>query len=476
VSDSGDVFWEWNEPEGPRHLYVRDTATEKTVQVDAPREGVAPEPASGAEFQYASPDGERVYFTDDQHLVPEASGPGLYVYNTVSGSLQDIVPGGITGVMIGASTETGEYVYFAAGESLYVAHVRGRTSTISLIAKLSGDDAHDWDAGPANTDLGAMTSRVSENGLFVSFMSARSLTGYDNVDAVSGLPDEEVFEYNAVTGRLTCASCNPTGARPHGVEDTEESGEGLYLLVDRPENWAGRWLAGSIPGWTRWHLEDANYQSRYLDDSGRLFFNAADALVPQDTNGKEDVYEYEPQGVGPEAVPCGPGAASGSEVFKAAHQYVGVEDSHGEEPAGCVALISSGKSSKESAFLDASENGDDVFFLTAAPLASSDIDTADDVYDAHVCSGELPCASTVVSLPPCTTADACKAALTPQPAIFGAPASSTFSGAGNVTPAVVVPKKAVKCVKPKRLVHGKCTKKAKKRSKRARKSNRGARS
>ncbi len=34
------------------------------------------------------------------------------------------------------------------------------------------------------------------------------------------------------------------------------------------------------------------------NDPGRLFFNTADALVPQDANGTQDVYEYEPAGVG----------------------------------------------------------------------------------------------------------------------------------------------------------------------------------
>ena len=48
-------------------------------------------------------------------------------------------------------------------------------------------------------------------------MSERSLTGYDNRDANSGVPDEEVFLYDADTGRLVCASCNPTGARPVGL-------------------------------------------------------------------------------------------------------------------------------------------------------------------------------------------------------------------------------------------------------------------
>ena len=37
--------------------------------------------------------------------------------------------------------------------------------------------------------------------------------------------------------------------------------------------------------------------------------------------------------------------------------------------------------------------------------------------------------------PPCTTADACRSAPAPQPSIFGEPASQTFSGVGNLSPA-----------------------------------------
>ncbi len=72
------------------------------------------------------------------------------------------------------------------------------------------------------------------------------------------------------------------------------------------------------------------YQSRVLSDEGRMFFDSADALVPQDTNGKEDVYEYEPRVASAELCAC---------------------------RSGCVSLISSGTSGEESAFLDASESG-----------------------------------------------------------------------------------------------------------------------
>ena len=110
-------------------------------------------------------------------------------------------------------------------------------------------------------------------------MSSRSLTGYDNIDAVSGRPDEEVYIYDAPAGRLVCASCNPTALAP-GVLDHEHS-----LLVDpEHESWGEarqggasggeHWLAGYIPTWLDSQLgndDSETYQPRFLSDSGRLF-------------------------------------------------------------------------------------------------------------------------------------------------------------------------------------------------------------
>ena len=40
------------------------------------------------------------------------------------------------------------------------------------------------------------------------------------------------------------------------------------------------------------------YRPRAVHDDGRVFFNAADSLVPADSNGNGDVYQYEPTGTG----------------------------------------------------------------------------------------------------------------------------------------------------------------------------------
>jgi hypothetical protein len=341
------------------------------------------------------------------------------------------------GVVIGAGEE-GSDLYLVAqgvlagqasgrGNNLYVLHENGGTGEweTEFIAALASGDEPDWSGGAVREDLGKVTSRVSPNGRFVAFMSERSLTGYNNLDASNGASrDEEVYLYDSVSHRLICASCNPTGARPVGVFAGKGSREGTTLLVDRPDIWTNRWLAGSIPGWSGLDIVHALYQSRYLSNSGRLFFNSPDVLVPQATNGKENVYEYEPEGIG---------------------SCTGTSATFSEQSGGCVALISSGTSGEESVFLDASESGEDVFFLTSAKLVPQDVDNALDVYDAHVCGNEgVGCPATAASPPPCATAESCRSAPSPQPELVGASGSATFSGADNPPPPapnpVVAPK------------------------------------
>jgi hypothetical protein len=277
------------------------------------------------------------------------------------------------------------------------------TGETRLIAVLSKRDAPDWQAGfEERTQYGELTSRVSPNGRYLTFMSERSLTGYDNTDAHTGEPDEEVFLYDEHTGTLRCVSCDPSGARPVGVSDPSRS---PTLLVDRGDVWKEHTLAGSIPGWDKIDDFHALYAPRVLSSNGRMFFNSPDTLVPAGSNGLENVYEYEPDEVGG----CG-------------------------EAGGCVALISSGTSSEESAFVDASVEGQDVFFITAAQLAPQDVDNALDIYDAHVCSAADPCPGVTPSQPaPCSSTESCRPAASPT-VVFGAPATAAVSGPGNQPP------------------------------------------
>jgi sugar lactone lactonase YvrE len=452
-SDGSRIVWTTKEENtGNGHLYMRDTVAAQTVQLDAAQG--APEPQNGsARFQTASSDGSKVFFTDKQLLTEDSTaeagqGAGmsdLYECEMVKEEgklachLRDLTVdhnegehAAVQGFLLGSS-EDGATVYLVAqgvlagnengngeraeagNDNLYLLHYNGTEWTNTFIAVLSGEDKPEWEGnGIANSAF--LTARASPSGRYLAFMSAGSPTGYDNVDQNSGKRDEEVFLYDSSAASLRCVSCNPTGARPVGVFDTEESGEGLGLLVDRRKVWFGHWLGGNIPGWTAQSLVSALFQSRYLSDSGRLFFNSPDNLVPQATDGKENVYEYEPAGVGS----C-------------------------ESPSGCVSLMSSGSSGKESAFLEATPSGSDVFFLTAGQLLPQDTDTAFDVYDARVCTPGLPCLTPPVPAPPgCSTANGCRPAAPGVQAPLGPSGTARLSGAGNI---VQPPKQEIKGVK-----------------------------
>ncbi|HWY18359.1 MAG TPA: hypothetical protein VNY27_06570 [Solirubrobacteraceae bacterium] len=444
--DGSRAFWtESSSGRGFGPLYMRDIAAGRTVQVDAPAPGMPQTLHVEPKFETASVTGSRVFFvegqplTADSNLKPTESGEGprdLYMYDTGAGSLTDLSvdrngeePSNVQDMVLGAS-EDGSIVYFVATgvlasgaeagkDNLYVVSATGsQWSSPRLVAVLSPEDGNAWGAGrPEHPSSGSspdeMASRVSPNGRYLAFMSAGSLTGYDNRDAKTGQRDEEVFAYDEVTERLRCVSCNPTGARPVGES------EGSPLIV-RQQLWRGSRLAAAIPAWTATgsagELSYVLYQSRYLTNDGRLFFDSYDSLVGEDTNGTADVYEYEPEGVGN----CG-------------------------RSGGCVSLISSGTSGQESGLLDVSGKGpggheaEDVFFLTASRLVSQDYDSSLDVYDAHVCSTAVPCTNAPATPVECSSGDSCKSAPTPQPEIFGAPASATFSGAGNVLVAPPAP-------------------------------------
>jgi len=108
---------------------------------------------------------------------------------------------------------------------------------------------------------------------------------------------------------------------------------------------------------------------------------------------------------------------------------------------GAVHAISNVAGGYESFFMDASASGENVFFGSADQLLPQDRSNNVVVYDARVDGGF----SVAAAAPSCDSADSCKSPESPQPAIYGAPSSATFSGAGNPAPsppplAVVKPK------------------------------------
>jgi hypothetical protein len=171
------------------------------------------------------------------------------------------------------------------------------------------------------------------------------------------------------------------------------------------------------------------FQSRVLPEGGsRVFFNTADALVPQDVNHAQDVYEYEN-----------------------GHAYL-ISDG---TSVGGLSFSQTG-----AAFVDASANGDDVFFITRASLVSQDTDDLVDLYDArapHV-PGEavgFPTSASVL----CEGED-CRPA-GPSAPVFVLPSSTSFTGIGNVKPTAPTatvthkPRKAKTKVRKKKVRRGK---------------------
>ncbi|HEY1688732.1 MAG TPA: hypothetical protein VGF95_07680 [Solirubrobacteraceae bacterium] len=186
------------------------------------------------------------------------------------------------------------------------------------------------------------------------------------------LPNIEVFRYDAEAGELSCVSCPAKGVAPSG--DATMSNLALYA---------------DVPSETATHEVITPGQAMSAD-GGEVFFETRQALVPQDTNGTSDVYEWE---------------------------------------NGTIHLISSGHSPQPSYFNGISESGADAFITTAEGIASGDTDGSQDVYDARIPRpGDnpppeaVPCVGAVCQGPPSV------------PDLLGQPASEAFNGPGNLTP------------------------------------------
>jgi hypothetical protein len=309
-SDGSRIFWEGSSTEvSPVQMYVRTGGS--TIQVSKSQRGTPdPNGPQPAEFQWASTDGSRVFFLSAQELTDAAltgtadSSRDLYEYDVASGRLADLSEdanpldaasgAGVQGVLGISGDGTG--VYFVAdgqlvpgqgvdgSPNLYLSRNGGPPT---FIATLSSEDLHDW--VEASTRIGEeggppRGAYVTPDGLYLAFSSIAPLTGYDNRDAASGLPDSEIFLYDAQTATLTCASCDPSGSRPIG-----------NAVLGNP------YLDGYIP--------------RDMTDTSsagvRLFFDSPDPLTPGSANGHEKVFEYE----GGRVLPISSGKGSTDDFF-----------------------------------------------------------------------------------------------------------------------------------------------------------------
>ena len=394
-ADGSRIFWTaysgvpaiGDNPGTPGHIYARVNG-EETVDLSG---AVASDPAW---YWTAADDGSKAIFAFE-------SGPHkdeLYEFD-LNSETATLIAKGVEGPM-GAS-EDASRIYFASTEdldeggpatkgahNLYLYEATSGGGDFTFIMALAAGDIAGTDSAPAPIDKAPSqrAAHVSPDGLHATFSAvAPPPSGYDNREAESGTPAQEVYRYDVEEDELTCVSCNPTGARPTAAE------------IGAAETY---YAAARIQGW-----EDRQHAPRVItDDGSRVFFESFEALVPRDVNGTWDVYQWEEPGKG----------------------SCTVEDAtFSEDSGGCVDLISAGNSPAKSTFLDADPSGDSIFFSTQSSLVGADFGL-NDVYVARV-NGGFPDRQEIVPCEEsrCQNAPPAPVQPTPNSSIYRAPVRPT---------------------------------------------------
>lgn len=375
-SSQGDLYLRENavQPQSAVNGEGHCTESEKacTIQID---ESHGPGASGGGNFIAASPEGSSVLFSDESELTGDSTAapgePNLYEYDLQTAQLTDLTPGASGASYLSASEDV-SYVYFSSPSVLTGAeenehHERAEAGKANVYLRHAGQTT--FVAGNVEAEQYVSASAVSPDGRFLIFTSRQPLTGFDNADANTGNPDLEVFRYDAQTKALSCASCSPDGSRP-----TADA----FMAQNRSFNY---------------QREPVGYTRRSVLDDGLVLFETDNAVVPQDSNGTRDVYEYD----------------------------------------GAPYLVSSGADPSPTYFVDAGASGNDVFFSTAADLIPADDGGYRRIYDARV-DGGFP----QPAAPPTCEAEECRSsgnATSSTPlvgtALFSAPAEALDLGASK---------------------------------------------
>lgn len=389
---------------------------------------ITPSAGENATFEGVSTDGTAIAFDvggrlyvrlDDSRTVEVGadgatlagmSSNGRYVFYLLGGDLfrDDTEDGSTTRITESADVGVvnvpadGASVYFVSSRVLTLDENPNGASAVSgeknlyywddtglrFVATLTARDVEGESGGSGSTQLDGLglwvkalpegeqaidPSRSTAGGTTFVFESRASLTSYD----ANGKAEIYRYEISEPT-TLRCISCDPTGIDPR----SDASLQSVSKLGGGEETPTGRFAL--IPNLSA--------------DGERLFFETADPLVPQDTDGVQDVYEWEADGVGTCAT-----------------------------QAGCLFLISSGQSAHANYLFGVSESGDDVFISTSDLLVPADGDETPSIYDARVEGGFRTGQQAAECI-----GEACQ----PTAVVPGetTPASSTYDGPGNLRP------------------------------------------
>ncbi|MGC1851760.1 MAG: hypothetical protein WA687_04900, partial [Solirubrobacterales bacterium] len=354
----------------------------------------------------ASTDGSKVIFATNLF----AGKGNLYRFD-VDSETPSPIAGEVTQMkgVLGVSDDASR-VYFLSTEALAAGATAGQPNLYldeegskTFIATLTATDQ----AGPekegdpgygvaSSINVTTDFSQVTPDGRHLLFQSQASLTGYDNTSLDTGDPAIEIYRYDAVSEELLCISCNPSGSRPQtsALPPPHRRMIPSLMIPGRYAPFAANIQAAA---WLPTPRRATHIPRMLAEDGSHLFFNAFDPLLPNDTNGAQDVYRWQAQGTGG----C-------------------------QKEGGCIELISTGASEEDSTFIDASEGGRDVFFRTKESIDPEDPGLFD-IYDARTGGGF----ARPIQPPPCV-GDSC------QNVVAGpndpTPASASYRGAGDPKP------------------------------------------
>jgi hypothetical protein len=368
-------------------LYLRDLLDGRTVQLPG-----------GSSSRYVGragtgPGEEEVVFT---------AGEGkFYAYHLTSGQTTEFGEGAIG--LLAWSADGSRIYYLGPREEIDVWH-NGETQPI-LGTEIGGYRFSNskkvreggWIPGSAVENMPVASGGGSE-GSHLLFIDRAQLTSYKNEGHM------EAYLYDAHTGNVTCISCNPTGLTPLEQELEPEQGNAQLIGPETPDTAELNFLGSSSP--------------LVSEDGTRAVFETTEALVPQDVNGVDDVYEWEQLDTGG----CTRSSATFSEVND-----------------GCLYMLSPGVGGETGTpeatnnadipgthLASASNNLGDIYLQSDEPLLPG-LDNAAHLYDVRV-DGGFPYTPASHGCEP----GQCKAA-TESP-LFSEPASIAFSGAGNLKP------------------------------------------
>ncbi|HEX3435112.1 MAG TPA: hypothetical protein VHT25_13750 [Solirubrobacteraceae bacterium] len=365
-------------------IFEYHVATEQTVEI-----------ASGARGLLAySANAARVYYLGAES--------GIYLYEE-GAPAPKLVPG----------TQQGGY-----GEALSVASaIYG-----SFIAteQPTGSSRAAEDAPAVTGDAGDLL-----------FLSPNQLTPYENCVEVE-VCHVQAYLYDAHTEQVTCVSCG-RNAPPEGNASFLPNLGGPGESAD--------WVPPASP------LIDSKPAEGGREAVKRVVFQSTEGLVPRDTNGTWDVYEWEQE----ETEGCSR-ASLGLPSLTDTQNY-------SEADHGCLYLLSSGagreleeggdpeRKEGGSHLLGASEGLTDVYVETdQAMIGAPDLDNVAHVYDVRE-RGGFPSTATA---PPGCEPGLCRPEGEGLP-VFGAPASTTLTGAENLEPSTTKPTSKPKLTRKQQL-------------------------